>query len=148
MSAIAATPDLITQPSAAKALEVVTRELFVPMGLRTLDRNDPAFIGQYTGNPTERDGADHEGTAWPWLLGPFMAAQEAVHGNEGERTQTIRKKILRQAESHLGVAGIGSVSEILDALAPNTPRGCIAQAWSVAALLDLIETQHTKEETL
>ncbi len=146
--AIAEAPDLLAHEVARDALDVVTRELFVPMGVRTLERGAPAFSGRYEGGPESRDGAYHQGTAWPWLLGPFMAAQEAVHGNEGERTQTIRKKILRQAESHLGVAGIGSVSEILDALAPNTPRGCIAQAWSVAALLDLIETQHTKEETL
>ena len=143
--AIAEAPDLLPLDIASDALDVVTRELLVPMGLRTLDRDDPAFIGRYEGGPEARDGAYHEGTAWPWLIGPFLAAQYAVHGTSDERTTTMLANVLSQAEQHLGVAGVGSVSEILDALAPNTPRGCIAQAWSVAGLLDIIGTRTTKD---
>ena len=143
--AIAEAPDLLPLHIASDALDVVTRTLLVPMGLRTLDQDDPAFIGRYEGGPETRDGAYHEGTAWPWLLGPFLAAQRAVHGTSNERTTAMLETLLTEAEEHLGVAGVGSVSEILDALAPNTPRGCIAQAWSVAGLLDIIGTRTTKD---
>lgn len=143
--AIAEAPDLISLESAGDALAVVTRELLVPMGMRTLDRNDPGFKGRYEGGPEERDGAYHEGTAWPWLLGPYIAAQRAVGGLQDEEFKKTVDTVLQQAEEHLGVAGMGSVSEILDALAPNTPRGCIAQAWSVAGLLEIIGTRTTKD---
>ncbi len=143
--AIAEAPELISLENARTALDVVTRMLLVPMGLRTLAPDDPDFVGRYAGDPATRDAAYHLGTAWPWLLGPFMRAHSRVHGAEHERTKAVRATLLSQARRHLGVAGIGSVSEILDGLAPNTPRGCIAQAWSVAALLEIIGTADTKE---
>jgi glycogen debranching enzyme len=102
--------------------------------LRTLAPIDPQYRGHYTGDQACRDGAYHQGTVWPWLMGPFLTAYIKVHG----RSETAR----RQAESrlsafkdHLADSGLGQVSEIFEGDEPHRPVGCIAQAWSVAELL-------------
>ncbi len=82
----------------------------------------------------ERDGAYHQGAVWPWLLGPFLTAYVRVHGRSAEAKQQAALW-LEAFEPHLRVAGLGQVSELADGDPPHTPRGCIAQAWSVGELL-------------
>jgi glycogen debranching enzyme len=114
----------------------VERELLTPRGLRTLGAKDRRYRGRYTGDPFSRDTAYHQGTVWPWLAGPFFTAYLKVHDwDQDSRTRV--KAWLAQFESHLTEAGLGQVSEIFDGDPPFTPRGCIAQAWSVAELLRL-----------
>jgi predicted glycogen debranching enzyme len=123
---------LLSEPQALQVFDVVDRHLFTPRGLRSLSPKDPAYRPVYIGGPWERDGAYHQGTVWGWLMGPFITALVKLHGQAGrQRAATIIEGI----EPHLSEAGLGTVSEIFDAEPPFTPRGCIAQAWSVAELL-------------
>jgi len=119
---------------ARKVVAVVERELLTPRGLRTLSPRDPRYCGNYVGGPVERDGAYHQGTVWPWLIGPFVSAYLKVHGASPTTRATIRR-LFRGFDEHLREAGIGQVSEIFDGDPPHAPRGAIAQAWSVAELL-------------
>ncbi len=115
-------------------VDVVTRELLTPLGLRTLSPHDPNYHPRYEGDVRERDSAYHQGTVWPWLMGPFISAYVKVH----ERSADARKQAeawLKPFEEHLKTAGLGQISEIADGDPPHTPRGSIAQAWSVAELL-------------
>jgi predicted glycogen debranching enzyme len=123
---------LLPKPKAARVLEAVERELYTPVGLRTLAPGHPAYRPRYEGNPLERELAYHQGTVWSWLLGPYLTALVRVHGAAG------RKKGLEAIEAlrpRLAEAGIGSLSEVFDGDAPHAPRGCIARAWSVAEVL-------------
>lgn len=115
-------------------VEMAQRELLTPRGLRTLSRGAPAYRGHCVGTPTERDRAYHQGTVWPWLLGPFVTAFVKAHG----ATEESKKQVvgfLRPLMDHLTEAGVGQISEIADGDAPHTPRGCPAQAWSVGEVL-------------
>jgi glycogen debranching enzyme len=112
-------------------LDVVRERLLTPYGLRTLAPGHPDYRPNYHGDLRSRDGAYHQGTVWPWLLGPFVDAWLRVHPADPGAASAL----LAAFSSHLDEAGVGSVSEIFDAEAPYTPRGCIAQAWSVAELL-------------
>jgi predicted glycogen debranching enzyme len=123
---------LLDGDRAERLLALVESKLLTPRGLRTLSADDPAYRPIYTGGPLERDGAYHQGTVWPWLLGPYVTALVRVRGEEGKRQG---RKILEAFAPHLDEAGIGTVSEIFDAEPPHAPRGCPAQAWSVAELL-------------
>jgi len=112
-------------------LETATERLLTPVGLRSLAPGHPDYKAKYYGDLRSRDAAYHQGTVWAWLIGPYIDAYLKVHpGEEGKARQLLRGFV-----SHLGEAGIGSISEIFDAEAPFTPRGCIAQAWSVAEAL-------------
>ena len=115
---------------AAAVLAACERELLTSYGLRTLNPLNPAYVPHYSGDPRQRDGAYHQGTVWPWLLGAFVRAQLAVHGDVARA-----RSYLAPIAHHLADACIGQVSEIFDADPPHTPRGCIAQAWSVAEVL-------------
>jgi predicted glycogen debranching enzyme len=118
---------------AARALEAVEHELLTPVGLRTLSPKDPRYKTCCAGDPHARDSAYHQGTIWPWLLGPYCDAVVAVRGEAG-RGQVLR--VLDQlCKRHLDLAGLGQISEIFDGDEPFTPRGCPAQAWSVAEVL-------------
>jgi glycogen debranching enzyme len=104
------------------------------MGLRTLSRHDPRYRAHYEGGVTERDTAYHLGTVWPWLMGPFITAYLKVN----QRSETARQQAeawLAGFAEHLTTTGLGQICEIADAEYPYTPRGCIAQAWSVAEIL-------------
>jgi len=85
----------------------------------------------------QRDGSYHQGTVWPWLIGPFVEAWVRVRGNTTAAKQEARKKFLTPLLCHLEEAGLGHVSEIADAESPHTPRGCPFQAWSVGEALRL-----------
>jgi predicted glycogen debranching enzyme len=114
-------------------VDVVQREFLKPCGLRTLAKSDPKYCGKYDGNRTNRDEAYHNGTVWPWLLGPFTTAFIRAKGNEPFWREFALKKIMIPMFSRQTLqAGLGTISEIFDGDEPHTPRGCISQAWSVA----------------
>jgi glycogen debranching enzyme len=113
----------------ARVLSVVERELLTPYGLRTLAPSDARYRPHYTGDQTSRDGAYHQGTVWPWLLGLYCDACAYVRG-----TVDVRK-LLGPLEEFRDARGVGQIPEIFDGDAPHEPRGCIAQAWSVAEVL-------------
>jgi predicted glycogen debranching enzyme len=112
-------------------LDVVERELVTPVGLRSLARNHPDYKARYDGDLRSRDAAYHQGTVWSWLVGPWIDAWLKVHPGKEEEAA----RFLAGFGPHLGEAGMGSISEVFDAEAPYTPRGCLAQAWGVAEVL-------------
>jgi predicted glycogen debranching enzyme len=112
-------------------MDVVQRRLVTPVGLRSLAPDDPEFKPRYFGDLQTRDAAYHQGTVWAWLVGPFIDAWLRVYPSDIEGA----RRALSGFVPHLDDACIGSISEIFDAESPFTPRGCIAQAWSVAEVL-------------
>jgi len=112
-------------------LQVVEERLLTPVGLRTLSRDHPDYKPKYFGDLRARDAAYHQGTVWAWLIAPFVDSWLRV--NPGRESEA--RKFLRGFEPNLNEACIGTISEIFDAEPPFTPRGCISQAWSVAAVL-------------
>jgi glycogen debranching enzyme len=117
----------------APVLRVAERELLTPFGLRTLSRGHPDYHGRYEGDLRRRDAAYHQGTVWPWLLGPYVDAWLRVHP---ERTDEARR-LVHDLTRQLGAGCLGTLSELTDAEPPFAPRGCLAQAWSVAEALRL-----------
>jgi glycogen debranching enzyme len=117
-----------------RVVDVVTRELLTPVGLRTLSPRDPVYRPVYEGGVSSRDSAYHQGTVWPWLLGPFISAYVKTHGRS-PASREIAAEWLRGFETRMSTAGLGQICEIADAEPPHSPKGCIAQAWSVAELL-------------
>jgi len=119
---------------ATELVKVVREHLLTPFGLRTLSPSDANYHPRYEGGPSSRDSAYHQGTVWPWLLGPFVTAFVKV--NKGSaKARAEAKAMLDGFRNHLEEAGVGQVSEIFDGDAPHSPRGCFAQAWSVGELL-------------
>jgi predicted glycogen debranching enzyme len=112
-------------------LDIVQKHLLTPYGIRTLVPGHPKYKSQYYGDLRARDAAYHQGTVWAWLIGPFIDAWLRVypHDRPGAR------RLLEPFRTHLGDACIGSISEVFDAKEPFIPRGCCAQAWSVAEVL-------------
>jgi predicted glycogen debranching enzyme len=127
---------LLEGEEARRILDAVTSNLLTPYGLRTLDPHDPRYTPRYAGNQWQRDAAYHQGTVWPWLMGPYLDALLRVKGYTEEAKGEARE-LLQPLLDHLGDAGLGSLSEIFDGDPPHTPQGCIAQAWSVAEVLRL-----------
>ena len=128
-------PFTMLPPERAHAVvRVVERDLLTPFGLRTLAPSDPRYRPRYQGGPWERDSAYHQGTVWPWLLGPFIAAYLKVN-KASEEARDRCAGLLEPLRAHMQEAGLGQISEIFDADAPHRPRGCFAQAWSVAEIL-------------
>lgn len=121
-------------------LETVEHELVTPLGLRTLEPRDPRYCRRYAGTPNERDGGYHQGTVWPWLMGPFVEAWIREHEKEPGAKEIARTTFLSGLTRHLNEYGLGHVSEIADGDAPHTPRGCPFQAWSVGELLRIERT--------
>jgi predicted glycogen debranching enzyme len=134
--AISLTNTIVAKDKAKSILSVIERELLTPRGLRTLSPSDPDYIGRYEGAPGTRDSAYHQGTIWPWLMGPYITASIKTLGPEAGRT--LAATWLKNFQPHLQEACLGQVSEIFDGDAPHAPRGCVAQAWSVAELLRAI----------
>ncbi len=123
---------VVPRDKAARILDAVRRHLLTPVGLRTLAPSDPAYHGRYDGDQLQRDGAYHQGTVWPFLIGVYFDALVRVHGEEGKRAAW---EWLRAFVGHLEEAGLGFVSEVFDGDPPRRPGGAIAQAWSVAEVL-------------
>jgi glycogen debranching enzyme len=118
-------------PAQQKAVvDVCGRSLLTSHGLRSLATDHPLYQGQYGGTPLQRDGAYHQGTVWGWLIGPFVVAHLRVYGDAEQARQ-----FLQPMADHLLSHGVGNLSEIFDGDAPMTPRGCFAQAWTVAEVL-------------
>jgi predicted glycogen debranching enzyme len=115
----------------APVLEVVHDRLLTPVGLRSLAPGEPDYKARYYGDLRARDAAYHQGTVWAWLIGPFIDAWIKVHGANREEVRGL----LAGFPQHLDEACVGSISEVFDAEPPYLPRGCIAQAWSVAEVL-------------
>jgi predicted glycogen debranching enzyme len=116
-------------------LKTVEEQLLTPYGLRTLAPGEPDYKGVYEGNTLSRDQSYHQGTVWPWLIGPFITAYLKNKGRN-ETTVLRSKSFLQPLLEHLEHdACLGTVSEIFDGDLPHRPRGCISQAWSVAEIL-------------
>ena len=128
---------LVTPERARRVVEVLERELWTPLGLRTLPCWDARYQGRYAGGPLERDRAYHQGTVWPWLLGPFVEAWVRVQGSGDEARASARARFVAPLHAHLAQAGLGHVSEVADGDFPHTPGGCPFQAWSLGELLRL-----------
>ncbi|MCB2154690.1 amylo-alpha-1,6-glucosidase [bacterium] len=132
------TNNIIPSYHRANVLRAAAHKLLTPRGLRTLDPDHPNYHGIYCGDRLARDRAYHQGTAWMWLLAPYLAG---VH-SEGDRVRELRSAVpglIRELLEHFHNEGcMESCSEIFDADAPHKPRGCFAQAWSVAALVEVL----------
>ena len=120
---------------ARRVVDVVEARLLTPLGLRTLSPDDPAYVGRYQGGPAARDGAYHQGTAWPWLMGPFLDAWLAVRGRTSAAKAEAADRFLAPLMAHLAQAGLGHVSEVADGDLPQMPGGCPFQAWSLGELI-------------
>jgi predicted glycogen debranching enzyme len=120
----------LTNEQQRAVVDVCARRLLTSHGLRSLDPNHPDYVGRYVGDVKRRDAAYHQGTVWGWLLGPFVLAHLRVH-----RDPAVAASFLEPMAQHLAAGGVGSLSEIFDGDPPFAPRGCIAQAWTVAEVL-------------
>jgi glycogen debranching enzyme len=115
-------------------VRIVERELLTPVGLKTLERSDPEYRPRYEGSPLDRDGSYHQGTIWPWLMGPFIDAYLTAFGQTLE-TLAYCRGLVEGLDAESARSGcLGSIAEIYDADEPRYPRGCPAQAWSVAEI--------------
>ncbi len=123
---------LVDRDLARRVVDAVGRRLLTTCGLRSLDPGHASYRGTYGGDQARRDAAYHQGTTWPWLLGQYAEAYAAVHG------AAAAHRLLQPFVHHLSDAGLGTISEIFDGDPPHLPRGCIAQAWSVAELLRVL----------
>jgi predicted glycogen debranching enzyme len=125
---------MLSPDRARRVVEKVREHLLTPYGLRSLAPSDPQYRGRYRGGPVERDGAYHQGTVWPWLIGPFITAYVKVNGaSDAARRQAA--EWLLPLQDHLSDAGLGHISEIFDGDLPQRSAGCVAQAWSVGEVL-------------
>lgn len=115
----------------ARVVDTVSERLLTPLGLRSLAPGHPDYKSRYFGDLRSRDAAYHQGTVWAWLIGPFIDAWLRVYPDRQEECRAF----LRGFDAHLSEACIGTISEVFDADAPYTPRGCAAQAWSIAEVL-------------
>jgi predicted glycogen debranching enzyme len=122
---------VLDRPRWAPVMDVVTKRLLTPVGLRTLAPGSLDYKPKYYGDLRARDAAYHQGTVWAWLIGPYVDAWLKLH--PGDRAGA--RQLLQGFVPGLSAACVGSISEIFDAEPPFTPRGCIAQAWSVAEVL-------------
>lgn len=128
---------LLDEERARRVVDAVESRLWTPLGLRSLAPGEAGYVGRYGGGVRERDGAYHQGTVWPWLLGPFVEAWVRVRGGSEDARREARARFLAPLAEHLATAGLGHVSEIADGDAPFEPRGCPFQAWSVGEALRL-----------
>jgi len=126
----------LTDEQQSAVVEVVRRELLTPMGLRTLARNDPNYKGRYAGNSWDRDSAYHNGTVWPWLIGPFLQAYLKVHHHSPDSLDQSRRWLMPLI-NEMHTACIGQLGEIYNGDPPQRQVGAFAQAWSVAEVLRL-----------
>jgi len=128
---------LLDGERARRVVDAVESRLWTPLGPRSLAPGEPGYTGRYEGGVRDRDGAYHQGTVWPWILGPFVEAWVRVRGGTSAAKAEARERFLAPIVAHLEQAGLGHVSEIADGDEPHTPRGCPFQAWSVGEALRL-----------
>ena len=132
--AVSLTHSMLDDIRSRAVVDKLEHELLTPVGLRSLSPQDPQYIPYYIGSPYERDSAYHQGTVWAWLMGPFIEAYRRVYSDRIGRIE----EIISGFREHIMEAGLGQISEIFDAEWPHAPRGCPAQAWSVAELLRVL----------
>jgi predicted glycogen debranching enzyme len=123
---------------ARKIVDSVEAHLLTPLGLRSLAPGEPGYAPHYSGGVRERDGAYHQGTVWPWLIGPFVEAWIRVHGSSSETKKEAHDRFLLPILQHLKNAGINHISEVADAEPPFKPGGCPFQAWSVGEVIRVL----------
>jgi predicted glycogen debranching enzyme len=128
---------LIEGARAKQVLETVERQLLTPAGLRTLAPGSQGYVGCYGGDAWHRDHAYHQGTVWPWLMGPYVQAWLRIHGNTDALRKEARTRFLDPLMKHYSSASLGHISEIADADEPHTPKGAPFQAWSMGELIRL-----------
>ena len=144
--AVGGLPYSIVEGEKAKTiLATVESKLLTPLGLRSLSPDDAEYKAIYSGGVLERDGAYHQGTVWPWLIGPFVEAWFNVNGRNKQTAAEAKTRFLHPLEAHLETSGLGHISEISDASSPFHPRGCPFQAWSLS---EFIRIQKMTEELL
>ena len=117
-------------------LNVITRELLTPKGLRTLSPKNPNYHGHYEGDQNRRDEAYHQGTVWPWLIGAYIEANLKLHGKQ---FLPEAKELLDGYEEDMTLYGVCSIAEVYDGDPPHNPNGSISQAWSVGEVLRSME---------
>ncbi len=122
----------LPKKESAEVMRVAEEELLTPCGLKTLSENDQRYAPRYVGGVGERERAYHNGTVWPWLLGPYCRAAVLLGGDSGRRHS---REVLEPVFSRLGDGCLGTLNEVYDADEPHTPRGAVSQAWSVAEVL-------------
>ncbi len=137
--AVSLTDDLLPPHRARSVYWTVRRRLLTPFGLRTLDPADSRYRGTCDGDESTRLRAAHQGTVWPWLMGPFADAHFRVFGNTADSRRTMRA-LLAPLRAHVREAGLGFISETFDGDPPHAPRGCFASAWSVAEVARVLYT--------
>jgi glycogen debranching enzyme len=126
---------LLTPQQQASVVDTIQRNLLTPYGLRTLTPTDSRYKGIYTGPQQQRDEAYHQGTVWPYLLGPFVEAYLKVNGFS-RKSKGQAAVFIEPLMQHLTNDGcLGQICEIFDGDPPHKPKGCIAQAWSIAELI-------------
>jgi len=139
---------LIDGERARRIVDAAEQQLLTPVGLRSLAPGESGYASHYEGDSSTRDAVYHQGTVWPWLMGPFVEAWVRVRGNTSAARRDARTRFIDPLLAHLQTAGLGHVSEIADAEAPFAPKGCPFQAWSLGELLRLdrlvlLEPKHT-----
>ncbi len=128
---------MLSPDQAKSVVAVVEEQLLTPYGLRTLAPNDPQYRGRYEGDPLSRDGAYHQGTVWPWLMGPFLSAYLKVNERSAAAGEQA-SRWLAELRRYIAEEGVGQIPEVFDGDAPHRGGGCMAQAWSVAELLRIV----------
>jgi predicted glycogen debranching enzyme len=126
---------LLPLDRAALVVDEIERRLLTPIGLRSLDPSHNAYAPRYEGGPGQRDAAYHQGTVWPWLLGPFIEAWLRVRGMSAAAVTEAHRRFMPALDEHRQRFGMGHLSEVADAEAPHPPGGCPFQAWSLGELL-------------
>jgi glycogen debranching enzyme len=121
---------LLSESQTRSMFQQITDHLLTPLGLRTLSPLDPAYQTRFNGDPVQRDRAYHQGTVWPWLIGPYIDVHVRLFHD-----RSAARPLLSALIEHLWKAGLGTVSEVAEPEQPFTPAGCFAQAWSIAELL-------------
>jgi predicted glycogen debranching enzyme len=129
---------LVDGDQARHVVEAIEAQLWTPLGLRSLAPGERGYAPRYEGEARDRDGTYHQGTVWPWLLGPFVEAWVRVRGNTSKAKRDARTRFLEPLLRHLDEAGLGHISEIADGDPPHAPRGCPFQAWSLGEALRLL----------
>jgi len=140
--AISLPEPLLDRTRMRKVVDACGRALLTSSGLRTLAPSDPRYAGRYEGDPSRRDGAYHQGTVWSWLLGPYAMAHYRAYGDA-----RAAQMLLAPLEDALFAYGLGQIAEVFDGDAPHAPRGCTAQAWSVAQTLEAWMTLATQRRS-
>ena len=129
---------LLTSEQARSVVDTVTRELWTPLGLRTLSPSDPAYRSRYEGDAYSRDTAYHQGTVWPWLIGAYSDACRVVRDAAPDLSALL---------AHLSDYGVNGIAEVFDASEPHRGNGCPWQAWSVAEVLRVLLRPEQKSGT-